>query len=70
VATTEAQARANAKYRAKTFEYIQVRSRKTERMGELLTLAAAVSGKSKAQYILDAIKTQLAADKISVDDLP
>lgn len=70
MASSQAHIRSNARYNAKTYELIQTRAHKTERMGELLTLAAAVSGKSKAQYILDAIKTQLAADKISVDDLP
>ena len=70
MASSQAHIQANSRYNAKTYETIQVRAHKTERMGELLTLAAAVSGKSKAQYILDAIKTQLAADKISVDDLP
>ena len=57
-------------YNAKAYEQIKINSRKENRIGDLLDIACSKTGLSKAQYILNAIKTQLEKDGINADMLP
>lgn len=68
--TPQSQIRASVKYKKKTYEMIRFDSRKTDRLSELIALAAERRGISRAQYINNAIRVQLKADDISIDDLP
>lgn len=68
--TPQSQIRASAKYKKKTYESIQFDSRKTDRLSELISLAAERRGVSRAQYINSAIRAQLTADGVTIDDLP
>ena len=67
---SEAKIRANARYNNKTYDVVQIRVLKTERINDLVDLAASRSNTSKAAYILAAIKTQLAKDGITIYMLP
>lgn len=67
---TEARRKANDKYNQKAYESICFRSRKENRLGELLDLAVEKTGSSKAIYIESAIQSQLARDGITIDMLP
>lgn len=64
---SDARIRANAKYNAKTYEVISTRARKEEGYNAMLDEGARITGKSKATYILDALKTQLRKDGILRD---
>lgn len=59
---SEAKIRANARYNNKTYDVVQIRVLKTERINERIALAASRTNTSKAAYILAAIKTQLSKD--------
>ena len=67
---SEAKIRANARYNNKTYDVVQIRVLKTERINDLVDMAASRSNTSKASYILAAIKQQLAKDGITIDSLP
>ena len=67
---SEAKLRANAKYNKKIYESIGVRSRKENRIGDLLDLASKKTNKTKSVYVIDAIQSQLARDGITIDMLP
>lgn len=67
---SEAKIRANARYNNKTYDVVQIRVLKSEHINDLVDLAASRSNTSKAAYILAAIKTQLAKDGITIEDLP
>lgn len=67
---SKARIEANARYNAKTYEQIKIQIRKELRMQELLEIACTQTGKSKAQYITEAIQTQLDRDGITPDVLP
>lgn len=70
MALTEAQKRANNKYKAKAYDQINYRVPRHERLKELVNYASEKAGKSSAQYVVDAIKTQLDKDGITIDQLP
>lgn len=61
---------ANNRYVAKNFEIVTAKARKTERLNDLINLAAQKTGTNKTQYILNAIRSQLKRDQITLDDLP
>lgn len=66
---TKAKIKANAKYNRKAYESISIRVPKSLCLNNILTVAAQKAGKSKAQYIYDAIETQLHYDGITIDCL-
>ena len=68
--TSDAKIRANNRYKNKTYEVLQVFVNRKERMNELVKLAHEAQGKSKAQYVVDALKAQLKEDGFTVEDLP
>ena len=68
--SNNARIRANAKYNAKAYEDIKIRERKEKRLQALLDIACAKTGKSKNQYLLDAVYAQLDHDGITPDMLP
>lgn len=68
--SSEARLRATAKYNSKTYEKVSFDSRKEYRLTELVNYAAKKKGVSKAQYIENAIQSQLAHDGITIDMLP
>ena len=61
---------ANIKYQKDTYESICVRSRKENRLSDLLELASNKMEISKAQYVLNAIYSQLDRDGITISMLP
>lgn len=67
---SDARMRANARYNLKAYEQIAVRSRRADRLNDLIDLAADRRGISKASYIIGAIRTQLEADAVTLSDLP
>lgn len=67
---SEARINANNRYRYKAYDTLQVAVRKEKRINDLLDFATKKTGKSKAQYVVDAIDTQLERDGISIDMLP
>lgn len=70
MAVSDSQKRATTKYNRSKYDQIKINVNKTERLPELLSIVCERSGKSQAAYVLDAIKTQLAADGVSIADLP
>lgn len=69
MAVSKAQSRASRKYNDKTYEIITCRSRKTDKLNDLLDIASEKAGISKASYIIDAIRAQLEKDGISINML-
>lgn len=67
---SDAKKRANAKYDAKTYDQIKFRTRKEERLNDMIDLAAKKLGTSKADYIVTAVKNRLESDGIKIEDLP
>lgn len=67
--STKARIKANNKYNAKAYEIITFRAKKSLQLNKLLDVAAQKTGKSKAQYIYDAIIKQLSYDNITIEDL-
>lgn len=67
--STKARIKANNKYNIKTYEIITFRAKKSLQLNKLLDIAAQKAGKSKAQYIYDAIIKQLSYDNITIDCL-
>ena len=61
---------ANKRYDSKTYIRIGFLTRKEERLGELITLGADKTCKSKSVYMKDAIQSQLLRDGITIDMLP
>ena len=61
---------ANNRYVLKTYETVSTRAKRTDRVNDLVEIAAGRAGQSKAAYILDAIRTRLDADGITPDMLP
>lgn len=68
--TSESRLKANKKYMNKAYSEIKFRARRETRLNDLIELAAQQTKKSKAQYMLDAIQSQLANDGITIDMLP
>lgn len=68
--TSDAQIRATKKYKSKTYEPLRIDVNRNERINDLLNIAKEKTGKSKAQYVIDALHVQLANDGITVDMLP
>ena len=66
---TEAQKRAQKKWRSKVYNTICLIIKKETRLKELLVLAAAKSNKTNNQYVIDALYAQLARDGITLDML-
>lgn len=64
---SEAQLRANSKHLAEHYESIAVRSRKDDRMGERLEIAARRRNTSKRDYILTVLREALEKDGVTVD---
>lgn len=60
----------NKKFNDKTYEQLGFRSRKEERLDELIAIGADKKNVSKSSYMIDAIKTQLSHDGITIDMLP
>lgn len=61
---------ANNRYVNKTYEIITARSRKSDRLNDLIDIAANNANTSKAAYILDSIRDHLNRDGITPDMLP
>lgn len=61
---------ANRRYDKKTYDMFGFRIRKEERLGELMSLGAKKNNKSRTNYMIDAIRSQLARDEITIDMLP
>ena len=69
MATKQSQIKAVNKYNRKTYETISFRAPKSLCFNKLLDVAAQKAGKSKAQYIYDAIMKQLSYDNITISAL-
>ena len=61
---------ANRRYDKKTYDMFGFRIRKEERLGELMSLGAKKNNKSRTNYMIDAIRSQLTRDEITIDMLP
>lgn len=61
---------ANRRYDKKTYDMLGFRIRKEERFGELVSLGAKKNNKSRTDYMIDAIRSRLARDEITIDMLP
>ena len=61
---------ANNRYVVKTYETISTRAKRTDRVNDLIDVAATRAGQSKAAYILDSIMDRLHRDGITAADLP
>ena len=59
----------NNRYLAARYEIVSIKTKRTDRMNDLLDLAAKRTGKSKREYIISALTARLEADGISIDDL-
>lgn len=70
VGITKRQYETNKKYNDKTYEQLGFRSRKAERLDELITLGAEKTGQTKSMYMKSAIQSQLTRDGITIDMLP
>ena len=70
VGITKKQYETNKKYNDKTYEQLGFRSRKDERLDELITLGAEKTGQTKSMYMKGAIQSQLTRDGITIDMLP
>lgn len=68
--STEAHKRASIKSRKKIYDSITFISRRDDKLREQINYASCMKNKSKNQYIIDAINTQLELDGISIDSLP
>lgn len=60
---------ANNRYLAARYETISIKTKRTDRMNDLLDLAATRAGTSKRDYILSVLLAKLEADGISIKDL-
>ncbi len=67
---TDAQRRAQNKYRAKSYDQINYRVSKEERLKQRIHIASQLTGVSSTQYVLDAIRAKLEADGVTLDSLP
>lgn len=68
-----AKSKADARFDAKTYEQIAIKSRREDRLRDLIALAASRTGVSSGEYIRSAIWARLQADGIersALDDLP
>lgn len=70
VGITKRQYETNKKYNDKTYEQLGFRSRKAERLDELIALGAEKTGQTKSMYMKSAIQSQLTRDGITIDMLP
>ena len=70
VGITKKQYETNKKYNDKTYEQLGFRSRKDERLDELIALGAEKTGQTKSMYMKGAIQSQLTRDGITIDMLP
>lgn len=68
--STQAKINASNRYKYKAYDTLQVAIKKEYRINDLVDYAACKTNKSKAQYVLDALKKQLECDGISIDILP
>ena len=64
---SEAQLRANSKHLSEHYESIAVRSRKDDRIGERLEIAARRRNTTKRDYILTVLREALERDGVTVD---
>lgn len=67
---SEARLKANAKYQKKTYDLISISSKRVDRLRELIALGAEKTTLSKNEYMINAIRSQLSRDKITIDMLP
>ena len=65
--TSKARVNANRKYMEKAYEEIRCRARKEMQLNQHIEQAASIHSISKAQYILQAIISALAAAGIQID---
>lgn len=70
VALTKKQYESNKRFNDKTYEQLGFRSRRDERLDELIALGAEKTQQTKSMYMKNAIQAQLARDGISIDMLP
>ena len=70
VALTKKQYESNKRFNDKTYEQLGFRSRKDERLDELIAMGAKKTGQTKSMYMKSAIQAQLARDGITIDMLP
>ena len=70
MALTKKKYASNKKYNDKTYELLGFRSRKEERLDELIVLGAEKTNQTKSMYMKNAIKSQLVRDGITIDMLP
>lgn len=66
---SKARIKANARYNQKAYEIITFRAQKSLYLNKLIEVAAQKAGKSKAQYMLEAIQKQLCYDGITIECL-
>ena len=68
-----AKSKADARFDTKTYEQIAIKSRREDRLRDLIAVAASRYGVSSGEYIRSAIWARLQADGIersTLDDLP
>ncbi len=67
---TDAQRRAQNKYKAKSYDQINYRVPKEERLKQRINIASRLTGVSSAQYVLDAVRAKLESDGVTLESLP
>lgn len=67
---TDAQRRAQNKYKAKSYDQINYRVPKEERLKQRIHIASRLTGVSSAQYVLDAVRAKLESDGVTLESLP
>ena len=59
----------NNRYLAARYEIVSIKTKRTDRINDLLDLAATRAGTSKRGYIISALLAKLEADGVSIKDL-
>ena len=67
---TDAQRRAQNKYKAKSYDQINYRVPKEERLKQRINIASHLTGVSSTQYVLDAVRAKLESDGVTLESLP
>ena len=60
---------ANNRYLAARYEIVSIKTKRTDRMNDLLDLAARRAGTSKREYIISALLARLEVDGININAL-
>lgn len=67
---TNKQRQAQNRYKSKSYDQINYRAPKQERLKQRINIASRLTGVSSAQYVLDAVRAKLEADGVTLESLP